>query len=446
MTIATLIAGFAAAMAVTGPLAAAPADAGGRVLVARVDDPITPVIADHLVDSLEEAERAGDLALVVELDTPGGLDSAMRDIVQAFLGAPVPVVVHVSPAGARAASAGALIAWSAHLVAMAPGTTIGAATPVDLEGGEVGDKVVNDAAAYARAIAQQRGRNVEVAAEAVTEGRALSATEAVEADAADLLAGNRTELLNKLDGREVALAGGRSVTLRTARAAVEDSELSGLRRVLQWLANPNLAFLFMSLGTLGIIYELATPGVGAAGGVGVVLILLALFALAVLPIDAVGLLFLLAAGVLFGIELFAPGIGVAAALGTVSLALAGAFLFRENGPGLSVSPAVVLPTVVTVGAAVVVAGRLAVRARHGPAAAGPETFVGRQAVVARATGASGQAMVEGSWWNVRADTPLRPGQLVRVRGVNGLALLVEPVPASDRPGPPGPGPDREERP
>jgi membrane-bound serine protease (ClpP class) len=368
----------------------------------------------------------------------------MRDIVQAFLGARVPVIVHVSPAGARAASAGALIAWSAHVVAMAPGTTVGAATPVDLEGGEVGDKVVNDAAAYARAVARERGRNVEVAAAAVTEGRALSATEAVDVDAADLIARDRAALLAKLDGREVGLPGGRSVTLQTAGAAVEEEELSSLRRLLQWLANPNLAFLFMSLGTLGIIYELATPGVGAAGGVGVVLVLLALVALAVLPIDAAGLLFLLAAAVLFGMELFAPGIGVAAALGTVALALAGAFLFRDSGPGLSPSPAVVLPTVVTVGGAVIVAGRLAVRARHAPASTGPQALVGRQTVVARSSGASGQAMVEGSWWNVRGEAPLQPGQPVRIREVDGLDLLVEPVPPSERPGPAGPGPDREE--
>ena len=430
----------------TGALAAQPAGDGGRVLVARVDDPITPVIADHLTDSLSEAERDGHVALVVELDTPGGLDSAMRDIVQAFLGARVPVVVHVSPAGARAASAGALIAWSAHVVAMAPGTTIGAATPVDLEGGEVGDKVVNDAAAYARAVAEERGRNVDVAAEAVTKGRALSATEAVEVDAADLIVADRGELLAQLDGREVGLAAGSSVTLRTAGATVEENELSFLRRLLQWLANPNLAFLFMSLGTLGIIYELATPSMGAAGGVGVVLILLALFGLAVLPIDAVGLLFLLAAGVLFGIELFAPGIGVAAVLGTVSLALAGAFLFRESGPGLSVSPAVVLPTVLTVGAAVILAGRLAVRARHAPASTGAQALVGRQTVVTRSSGASGQALVEGSWWNVRAETPLQPGQSVRIQGVDGLDLLVEPVAPSEPPGAAPLGPDREEPP
>jgi membrane-bound serine protease (ClpP class) len=397
------------------------------VLVTRVDDPITPVIADHLSGVVDRAEEEGYDALVVELDTPGGLDSAMRDIVQAFLGARVPVVVHVSPSGARAASAGALIAWSSHVVAMAPGTTIGAATPVDLEGGKVGDKVVNDAAAYARAVAAERGRNVDVAAAAVTEGRALSDTEAVEEDVADVIVAGRTALLDALDGRDITLPGGTRVRLRTAGAVVEEEGMSFFRRLLQRLADPNLAFLFMSIGTLGIIYELASPGVGLAGGIGVVLILLSLFSLAVLPIDAVGFLFLALAGVLFMAELFAPGVGLAGGLGAVSLALSGLFLFPDDVPGLSLSLAAVLPTVAVVGVAVVGAGRLALRARASPAATGPGAVVGRELDVARAEGHVGQAMIDGAWWNLRSRQPLRPGDRVRVRDVEGLDLLVEPL-------------------
>jgi membrane-bound serine protease (ClpP class) len=420
-----------------GLLLATPSDAAAQrgeptVLVTRVDDPITPVIADHLTELVDRAEAGGYEALVVELDTPGGLDPAMRDIVQAFLAAEVPVVVHVSPSGARAASAGALIAWSAHVVAMAPGTTIGAATPVDLGGGEIGDKIVNDAAAYARAIAAERGRNVEFAAAAVTKGRALAADEAVDQRAAELIAAGRATLLAALDGRAVRLPGGATATLDTAAAAVEEEGLSFFRRMLQALADPNLAFLFMSLGTLGIIYELASPGVGAAGGVGVVLILLALASLSVLPIDAVGFLFLALAAALFVVELFAPGIGVAAALGSVSLALSGVFLFRDDAPGLSLSLTAVLPTVAVVGVAVIVAGRLALRARGAPAPTGAAALVGREATVARATGGHGQAMVEGAWWSLRSGEPLQVGDRVQVRDVEGLDLLVEPVPPDDK--------------
>jgi membrane-bound serine protease (ClpP class) len=397
------------------------------VLMTRVDDPITPVIADHLTGMVDQAEKAGHEALIVELDTPGGLDSAMRDIVQAFLTARVPVVVHVTPSGARAASAGALIAWSAHVVAMAPGTTIGAATPVNLEGGEVGDKIVNDAAAYARAVAEERGRNVDVAAAAVTKGRALSNTEAVEENVADLIVARRAALLDALHSREITLPDGATVTLRTAGAGVEEKRMSFFRVLLQRLADPNLAFLFMSIGTLGLIYELASPGVGAAGGVGVVLILLSLFSLAVLPIDAVGFLFLALAGVLFVAELFAPGVGVAGGLGAISLALSGVFLFPDNVPGLSLSLAAVLPTVTVVGVTVVVAGRLAVRARAGPASTGTGTMIGRELEVARTSGHVGQAMVEGAWWTLRSHQPLKAGDQVRVRDVDGLELLVDPV-------------------
>ena len=424
---------LAIALLVAAPPAAPAQEPGppAPVLATRVDDPITPVIADHLTSRVDQAEDEGYQALLVELDTPGGLDTAMRDIIQSFLTARVPVIVHVTPSGARAASAGALIAWSAHVVAMAPGTTIGAATPVSLEGAEVGEKVVNDAAAYARAIAEERGRNVEVAAAAVKEGAALSDAEAVEQNAADLIVSGRAALLDALDGREVRLPGG-TVTLRTADAPVDGASLSFFQRLLQGLADPNLAFLFMSIGTLGIIYELATPGIGVGGGLGVVLILLALFSLAVLPIDAVGLLFLALAGLLFAVEVFAPGVGVAAVMGAVSLALAGLFLFPDDAPGLSVSLTTVLPVAAVVGIAVVIAGRLALKARAAPAPTGAHALVGRQVVVVRTAGRSGQAKVEGTWWNLRGNTALQVGETVRVRGVDGLDLLVEPLTPGDK--------------
>lgn len=420
---------LAAVFLVTALVAGADAQgpkADPSVLVTRVDTPVTPVVSDHLLDLVSDAEAEGHEALVVEIDTPGGLDAAMRDIVQAFMGADVAIVVYVTPSGARAASAGALIAWASHVVAMAPGTTIGAATPVDLGGGEVGDKVVNDAAAYARAIAGQRGRNVDVAAEAVTEGRALSDSEALDLNLADLRADDRHALLESLDGRQVHLPSG-TTTLRTAGAAVEERDMAFLRQVLQRLADPNLAFLFMSLGTLGLIYELATPGIGLAGGAGLVFILLALFGLAVLPIDAVGLLFLVVATALFVVELFAPGIGIAAAAGAVFLGLAGVFLFPEDTPGLSLRPAALVPTVMVVGAAVVAAGRLALRARRAPTSTGIQALVERELIVARAEGNRGRATADGAWWNLRSDNPLQVGERVQVARVEGLDLVVKPA-------------------
>lgn len=407
-------------------------DPGATVLVTRVDDPITPIVADHLEDAVTAAEDGAHQALIVELDTPGGLSTSMRDIVQDFLAAEVPVVVHVTPRGARAASAGALIGWSAHVVAMSPSTTIGAATPVQLEGGEVGEKVVEDAAAYARAVAEARGRNVDVAAESVTEGRALSDSEAIETGVADLRAGDRAALLESLDGVEVTLPDGTVTTLATAGATVVEYELTWLRSVLQFLADPNLAFLLLSIGTLGIVYELASPGIGAGGGLGAVLIILGLVALSVLPVDAAGLLFLVLAAALFVAEVFAPGVGIAAVLGAVSLVLAAVFTFRDDAPGMSVSLAAVVPTAVVISGAVVVAGRLALRARAEPPVTGPRAFLGHELVVERATGTSAQVRTGGSWWTVRSEHPLAEGTPVRVTDVDGLVLIVEPLPEPER--------------
>ena len=258
-----------------GWLAALPGQAraqGSTVLVTRIDGAITPVIADHLVDGAAAAERDGHAAYLVELDTPGGLDTSMREIVKAFLGADVPVVMYVTPSGARAASAGAIITFAAHIAAMAPGTTIGAATPVDLQDGEISDKVINDAAAFAESVAAQRDRNTEFAVDTVREGRAVPAAEAVRLDAVDLLASDRAELLRELDGRSVKVASGNTVTLRTAGATTVEQDFGLFRRLLQLLADPNLAFLFLSLGTLAIIYELANPGIGFGGIAGAILL------------------------------------------------------------------------------------------------------------------------------------------------------------------------------
>lgn len=395
------------------------------VLVTRVDDPITPVIADHLGDALERAEGDGHAALVVQLDTPGGLSTSMRQIVQDFLGAEVPVVVHVTPSGARAASAGALITWSAHVAAMAPGTTIGAATPVNLESGEVADKVVEDAAAYARAIAEERDRNIELAAAAVTEGRAVSVSEAVEVGLVDLEVAELAALLDRVDGTTVELGSGERIRMHTADAEVVQYDMTLLRSILQLLADPNLAFLFLSIGSLGLIYELASPGIGAGGGVGALLIVLGLVSLSVLPVEAAGLLFFLLALALFAAELFAPGIGIAAAMGSVALVMAGAFTFRDDAPGLSLSLAAVIPTAAVVGLAVIAAGRLALRAQESSPASGTGGLVGQETTVARSSGTAGQARLDGSWWQIRSDEPLDPGDRVRVTDVDSIELVVE---------------------
>jgi membrane-bound serine protease (ClpP class) len=426
------------AVVLGGASTAAGQDARPHVLATEVDGPITPVIADHLDAALDRAERRGDDAVIVTIDTPGGLDSSMRKIVQRFLAARVPVVVYVSPQGARAASAGAIITFASHVAAMAPGTTIGASTPVDLEGGDVERKVINDAAAFAESIAGLRGRDVAFAVDTVREGRSAPADEAVDIGAVDVVARSTPELLDAIDGREIDVSGdGDRVVLRTRGAEVDDYDMSLFRRIQQVLADPNLAFLFLSLGTLGIVYELASPGIGAGGFVGVILILLALFSLSVLPVNAVGLLLLALAAALFVAELFAPGVGVAAAGGTVALMLSGVFLVRDT-PGLEVSIAVVAPVAAVVGGAVLIAGRLVVRSRRTTSTTtGPGLFAGRVVTVSRAQGSRGQSFVEGAWWNVRSSGPaLAAGDTVRVVDVDGLDLVVEPAsppPADQQP-------------
>jgi membrane-bound serine protease (ClpP class) len=395
-----------------------------EVLVTDVVGPITPVTTVNLADAVADAAAGGYQALVVRLDTPGGLDTSMREIVQTFLNAPVPVVVYVAPSGARAASAGAIITLSAHVAAMAPGTTIGASTPVDLEGGEISDKIINDAASYAVSIAEQRGRDAQFAEDAVRDGRSIGSTEAVEIGAVDLLARDVDELLASIDGMTVEVQGA-EVILSTAGARVDRHDPGWARELLARIADPNLAFIFLSLGSLAIIYEIANPGLGLGGIAGVILLVLAFFALSVLPVDLAGLaLLVLALGLLIA-ELFVPGVGVMAAGGVIALVLAGLFLFE--GDELRVSPAVLLPTAVVLGLGTVIAGRLTWAARSAPPATGTATLVGRTTEIRTVDHDGGEVFLEGAWWRARGTGAiLEPGQRVRVTDVDGLDLMVEP--------------------
>ncbi|HZM79812.1 MAG TPA: nodulation protein NfeD [Candidatus Limnocylindrales bacterium] len=408
--------------------AAAPAAAFAQqptVLVVRIEGVITPVVADVLTDAVAEAERGHHQALLVELDTPGGLDTSMRQIIQRFLGADVPVIVYVTPAGGRAASAGALITIAAHLAVMTPGTTIGASTPVNAETGEkASDKVINDAAAYAESIAVQRGRNKDFAIATVREGRAVSAEEAVTVDAVDFLARDRDEVLSTVHLRQVRLASGRTVTMNTVGAKTVEFDFGLLRRLLQIIADPNLAFLFLSIGTLAVVYEAASPGMGLSGVIGVILLILGFYALSVLPVNVAGIALLVLAGALFAAEVIHPGVAVFAVGGAIALALAGVFLFQ--GEGMGVSPAVFVPTAAVVGLGALFAGRLAWKARRSPPISGESTLTGQEATVSRMDGDVGMVFVEGAWWRARGPD-LLVGQRVRVVGRDGLTLRVEGV-------------------
>ena len=362
--------------------------------------------------------------LVVTLDTPGGLDTSTRDIVQTFLNSPVPVVVYVEPEGARAASAGTYITMAAHVAAMAPATSIGAATPVDLQGGEITDKIINDSAAFATSVAERRGRNVEFAESAVREGTSITASQALENGVVDVMADDLEDLLSAIDGMTVDVLG-EELTLATAGEVPEVYEMSALRRILARIADPNLAILFLSIGTLAVIYEAANPGLGFAGVAGVILLLIGFFALSVLPVAATGLALLVLAIALFIGEIFVPGVGVMAAGGTIALLLASVFLFEGE---LQVSPPVLWPTALVMGVATTIAGRAALKARLQPSTTGASTLIGKAGTVVNVEGVSGSVFLDGAWWTVRSSAgELETGEEARVVGLEGLELIVEPV-------------------
>lgn len=412
------MAGFAASISLLGQPAPQP-ERG--FLLATVDGPITPVVADYILDALTEAESRGRQGLIISIDTPGGLDIAMRDIVQSLLNATIPTITYVSPEGARAASAGTFITMAADVAAMAPATSIGAATPVDLQGGEITDKIINDAVAFAVSVAERRGRDAQFAEAAVREGRSVSSREAAEIGVVDLIADDLDDLLAQLDGWELPALG---LTLETDGATVERHEPGAFREVLGRLADPNLAFILLSIGTLAIIYEAANPGLGFSGIAGVIMVVLAFFALSVLPVRAAGIaLFVLGIALLVA-ELFVPGVGVLAAGGTVALLLSGLFLFEVGT--VSVSPAVLWPSALVLGTGSVVVGRAALRLRHQAPTTGRETLVGRVLTV-RADGDRPRAFMDGTWWQVRANGPLTEGAQVKVVGTDGIELVVEEV-------------------
>jgi membrane-bound serine protease (ClpP class) len=413
------------ALLLAAPASASQTTAERPVLVTRLDGPLSPVGATELIDAVNEAQQRDAVALLVEINTPGGLVSSMREVVEAFLNSRVPIITYVTPNGARAASAGSLIVMSGHVAAMAPTTTIGAATPELLSGGDVSDKVINDAASYAEAIASRRGRNVDFARATVETGDSIPADQALRLDAIDLIASDRLTLLSELDGTTVNVNDAQ-VQLQLAGAPIVTRQTSFIRSILEVVVDPNLTFVLLALGTLALLVEFATPGIGAGGITGVVLLLLGGFSLSLLPTTLVGLALLVLAAGLFIAELFVPGTGIMAAGGSVALVLAGLFLF-DSTSGLSVSTPVLIPV-----AGVVLIGSVALavtvrNAQSQPRRLDDDQLIDAVVEVVVAHGDQGQVMLNGERWHVRTDEPpLEPGMQVRVLERVGLTLLVEP--------------------
>ena len=427
----TAMGSLALGVLVLGLGAAGDVDAAvGEVSVLQVEGVINPVSARYVIRGIESAAAEGDAAVLVELDTPGGLLDATQQITGAMLDARVPVIVYVTPVGTQAASAGTFITMAGHVAAMAPSTRIGAATPVSGEGQEIPEdlrtKLINDTAVYARSIAEARERNAEWAEDAVRDGVSIGAEEAVELDVVDLVADDRIELLDAIDGATVSLSGA-DVTLETADATIVEKPMSPFEDFLAILSDPNIALILLSLGTLGIYFELSNPGTFFPGTFGAIALVLALFSLGTLPINYAGLALLLFGLVLLGAEIWVASGGVLGVGGGVAFLLGALILVDDTrAPFLEISRPLIFGITLALVAFVVFALRAVMRTRRRPAFIGGGDMVGREG---RIRGTS-SVFVEGELWRARSahpDTTLQSGDRVRIIGREGLDLIVEPL-------------------
>ncbi len=400
----------------------------GHILHLKAQSTINPVISDYIGKGLEEAATEGAVCVILQMDTPGGLDTAMRDIVQSILNSPVPVVVFIAPSGARAASAGVLITMAAHVAAMAPGTNIGAAHPVGLGGGQMDEtmmkKVENDAAAYAKSLAEQRGRNADWAVKAVRESESVSARKALELNIIDLVAPSLPELIEQLEGREVETVWGKK-TLALKDVPVQTSEMGWRYRLLDTLSNPNIAYILMMLGFYGLFFELSNPGVIFPGVFGAICLILAFFALQTLPVNYAGVLLILLAIILFIGEVMVTSYGVLTLGGIVALLLGSLMLIESPDPALRVSWYVILPMVATTAAFFVFAVSFALRAQFRQPTTGQEGLIGKRARVVSPIRREGKVFVHGEYWNAESDDEIDPDESCEIVGVSELKLRVK---------------------
>jgi membrane-bound serine protease (ClpP class) len=407
------------------PDAARAQETGNTVWVTSIDGVIDPVLANYVERTISRAQEAGAHALIVELDTPGGLDSSMRQIISAEIDSAIAVVFYVYPQGSRAASAGVYILMGSDVAAMAPQTNLGSAHPVAM-GGEMDEemqrKVVNDAAAYIRGLAIRHERNAEWAEQAVRESVNLTAEEALEENVIEFVAEDLDDLLQQMDGYVTVPKG---ITLATADAAIHRVSMGWHERLLHAVVNPNVAFILMLIGIYGLIFELQSPGLGIGGAIGLISLLLAFYAMQVLPVNFVGVALIVVAVILFVVEVIVPSFGALAAAGTVALVLGALLLFDAPEAFLRVDWTVIaIAVAVTVGFFLVVL-RAVSRAMRSPTSVGVSSLVGEKAEVRLMLAPVGQVFVRGELWRARAeDGPIPEGEMVEVTAVDGMVLTV----------------------
>lgn len=393
-------------------------------------DVISPPVAEFLTNAIYQAEREGGNCLIIQLDTPGGLDTSMRQIIKAILNSTVPIIVYVAPSGARAASAGAIITLSAHIATMAPGTNIGAAHPVNLGGGkppkEMEEKIVNDMVAYVKSIAKKRERNTVLAEEIVRKSTSLTAEEAVKKKVVDFMAGSFNELLQKLDKKKIKTVLG-EMTLNTTGAKIEHIK-GGLRyNILRVLGNPNIAYILMMIGLAGLYFELAHPGAILPGVIGAISLILAFFAFQTLPVDYAGILLIILGIIFFILELKVTSYGLLTVAAIFCYALGSVMLFHRAPKYLQVSYKVLIPTLVFISLSFVGILSLVVKAQRARVRMGKEALIGEMGEVIESIpeGGMGKIFIHGEYWNAESDEFIPKGEKVTVIEMERLKLKVK---------------------
>ncbi|MDO9392132.1 MAG: nodulation protein NfeD [bacterium] len=400
-----------------------------QVLVARVESAVSPASAKFMVQAVERAQREQAECLIIEMDTPGGLDQSMRQVIKSIMASTVPVVVFVAPQGSRAASAGAFITLSSHVAAMAPGTSIGAAHPVSIgQSGQMDStmsgKVTNDAAAYIRSIAEKRGRNIAWADSAVRHSVSLSETEALKRGVIDLVAPNTSALLDSLDGRQIVMDRD-TVTLSTGAARVITMEMNWRDRLLAVISDPNLAYIFFMLGLLGLYFEFSNPGAILPGVVGAISLILAFFAFQTLSVNYAGMLLILLSIVLFIIDVKAATHGVLTTGGIVSMFMGSVMLFNSPDPAMRASLQVIIPVVLVTAAFFLVGIWLSIKTLRTKPFSGDKGLLGQEGDARTLVNKDGgKVFVAGTHWSAWSETEIPEGTKIKVVEVKGMTLKV----------------------
>jgi membrane-bound serine protease (ClpP class) len=420
-------------------LASPPADPSTQnVVELHIDDEIEPILAEYIVNGINQANQQHASLILITLSTPGGLDTSMRQIISAILASKVPVVTYVSPTGSRAASAGFFILLSADIAAMSPGTDTGAASPITAIGGQpvqvdqtLSKKILNEANAYLRSYATKRGRNPDLASTAVTDAKAFTEKEALEGHLIDLIANSREDLLAKLNGRSIARFDGTTAQLSLPHPAVAVIEMTGREKFLSRIVQPDAFFILLVLGALGLYVEFTHPGLFAPGVIGGIALLLALFAMHLLPVNFVGILLLVLALGLFALEAKYPTHGVLGVGGMVAMLLGALMLIRSPLTGRGVSLFTALSVVIPFAIIVMILTRLVLRSHQWKVSTGREEMLGEEGQVTEpvAAGSPGMVFVHGELWRAVAvnGEAIPQGARVRIRKIAGLTLEVEPT-------------------